>query len=307
MLKNFQKVALAAAVVTVIAGCNNGSNNPTPAPTPTPTPAPTPAPTDTVRGKASLGALKDATCSATPAANTSQTTGTPATSAADGTFAITNIPRSPSPFPVVVTCVGGTYFNEQSATFVANGSQIKTTVTAPATTTAKAAADGTTALNILTTLAADILLKLPAEQRTPAAAAAANQKIQDAFCPGIDITNPPATVDSANSQLGTDPASQLAVVLASLTFAANAGGVSLDTFLTSLRNDADDGQIDGRAGGAPVQGYTSFNGLVTQLRDGVTQYGNENPNASNAAQATTQTTDNNPRSDGNTTPPTSGS
>lgn len=189
---------------------------------------------------ASLGALVGASCSAAEIGSNLTAQGTTnANGVANFTF--------PAAYqgPSIVTCTGGTYFDEATNTTITLNVPVRSVVPANQTSAA---------VTPLTDLVAQqVVNAIQAAGLTPQTASITNaqitqvaQDIAGVFAPGINILTPPTPVSNANqlNNLGTNNADQYAAALAAFSqLAADLGYANTHSLLTPLVIDSNDGII----------------------------------------------------------------
>lgn len=229
-LKVFKSVAVASCVALVAAACggsNGGGRS---------------VPIKTVSATSSLGAIVGASCTIAPANNPANIldTGTTNTSG----LVSWDVPESTG--PVIVSCSGGSYYDEASNGFISLSGTIR--AVAPSTATSVAITPLTDLAAIATERAGGVIT----DDLINNAAAAIGS-----YFGVTDILSPPQVVNDAAdlSNLTGDNAGVYAAVLAGLSDIGATGGGNAESALTRLQADlqADDdlgdditrNQIDG--------------------------------------------------------------
>ncbi|WP_269619761.1 hypothetical protein [Zhongshania sp. BJYM1] len=186
---------------------------------------------------AALGALSGATCVVRNAAATALTT---VTTSADGTIAL-DLETTDGDFPLIVSCTGGSYFDEanpDAAAFTPNTATIKSIVPNLATLTS---VGNNLAVTTLTDLAVELYNSLPAGNKTVETALASLNEIVRVLAPalganggGVNILAAPTPVSSGTSVVPNSPAGLYASYLAGLAQIAKDKGVSPGTLGAQL-------------------------------------------------------------------------
>ncbi len=178
---------------------------------------------------AAKGAINGATCNYKTAVNTNGFAGT---TDANGEVQVAVTPGfGANDYPVVITCVGGTYFDESD-----NSTQPQTEPMRSVIPDAQSIGEvgGKIGVNPFTELATALFESLPAgaANRTAAAAKASYGEIGRLFAPGmvanggaLNLMQASTPVNSASPTLGANVAGQLATYLAGFAkYAATNGG-----------------------------------------------------------------------------------
>lgn len=218
MLRLLTWGAVAAAAVTV--GCSDSDSIPQ-------------ASTKSVVLTASAaGAWADASCTVTGARGT--TFGPFVTDFPDGVVQATGIPTVD--LPALVECVGGRYFDPETAVFQELPTDFSLSGVIPSESVLNSLNDNV-AINIFTDGVAEFVRALPvAEQDGTYVLRAANTFVEVVLPgfpgTGFDLLSPPSIVNAAGPQLGTSAADAYAIFL--LTLATVDTTKTLDSLLFAL-------------------------------------------------------------------------
>jgi len=252
MTKNKAALTLTAVAASVLVACGGGGST-------------APA-TKSAKMTAALGALNGATCTATEIGSVPVRTFTASgTTNASGQVNFDGLPLDVG--SLIVSCKGGSYFDEATGT----------TVTLLATDTIKSvlpAGSTETAVTPLTSLVASrveqALVGKPAGTKVSAAEITQTAtQIAAVFAPGVDLLAPPRVVASAADVAGItagDSANKYAAALAGLSKLAkdSAGGDHL-ALLDTLLADVSDGVIgDDLAADLGLADLSALNTALTQ-------------------------------------------
>ena len=252
MTKNKAALTLTAVAASVLVACGGGGST-------------APA-TKSAKMTAALGALNGATCTATEIGSVPVRTFTASgTTNASGQVNFDGLPLDVG--SLIVSCKGGSYFDEATGT----------TVTLLATDTIKSvlpAGSTETAVTPLTSLVASrveqALVGKPAGTKVSAAEITQTAtQIAAVFAPGVDLLAPPRVVASAADVAGItagDSANKYAAALAGLSKLAkdSAGGDHL-ALLDTLLADVSDGVIgDDLAADLGLANLSALNTALTQ-------------------------------------------
>lgn len=138
----------------------------------------------------------------------------------------------------------------------------------------------------LTDLAAKVFDKLPASQKNATAASDALNKVAKAIYPsftGADLLTPPTVVNSATPAFNSgSKADVYAALLGGLATSAKNSGGTIESLMTQLSTDADDGTL----GDDPNSFYTNLTDLNAKAEQSAATYAASTNNSATATTAT---------------------
>lgn len=214
MFNSMQLKLLAAGVLSasVMVGCGSDKDA-------------DPSGITTTSGKvtAAFGALQGATCDVTNPLGISKAT---VTTGADGTVDL-SFDTVASDFALIVSCTGGSYFNEATGGTDTNNETVESIMPDLATFTE---VGQNLAVTTLTDMATKLYKSLPAADKTPASAKASLTEIVRVMAPGlgdgVNLLAAPTPVINGTTPVGNTPAGIYASYLAGLAKIAQDKGIT---------------------------------------------------------------------------------
>lgn len=212
-------------------------------------------PTHSVTSTASLGALVGANCTAKDIRFGTSFTGT---TNSDGIVVFNGVPDSAG--TLLVSCTGGSYFDEATKNTVSLTTTLESVV--PAGNNVAAI---TPLTNIVAALVKQAIANVTNPSIAPADLNAVAKQVADVYAPGVDLLSPPKPVRSSAdvTTIGNaDNANRYAAALAALSQLASTAGKPLDQVVTAITSDVADGII---GNGLNAINVTSPAALATNL------------------------------------------